>query len=230
MLSLNMFWPFESLRGIFWIFSFYVRYSKLCNMTPRNLEHFSYLTWALERLNQDFQMLGSNGISLCLTWALESFTDKKENHVYLIYKEIQSGAIAKSYMTNGLLPSYMGKYLRVSSYMRKPFIIYDFATAPLWISLYMRKILFYFLSVLHQDFQMLWSYGISLCLTWALESLQKDFQMLGSYGISLSLTWALERMQQNFQMLRSYGISLSLTWALESLQRNSRSLDSMAFL
>jgi hypothetical protein len=30
-------------------------------------------------------------------------TDKKENRIFLIYKEIQSGAVAKSYMTNGLL-------------------------------------------------------------------------------------------------------------------------------
>ncbi len=43
--------------------------------------------------------------------------------------------------------SFMGKYFRISSYIRKPFLIYDFGTAPLWISLYMKKILFYFLSV-----------------------------------------------------------------------------------
>jgi hypothetical protein len=30
-------------------------------------------------------------------------TDKKENLIFLIYKEIWSGAVAKSYMTNGLL-------------------------------------------------------------------------------------------------------------------------------
>jgi hypothetical protein len=30
-------------------------------------------------------------------------TDKKENQIFLIYKEIQSGAVVKSYMTNGLL-------------------------------------------------------------------------------------------------------------------------------
>ncbi len=30
-------------------------------------------------------------------------TDKKENQIFLIYKEIQSGAVAKSYMTNSLL-------------------------------------------------------------------------------------------------------------------------------
>jgi hypothetical protein len=28
-------------------------------------------------------------------------TDKKENQIFLIYKEIQTGAIAKSYMTIG---------------------------------------------------------------------------------------------------------------------------------
>ncbi len=32
-----------------------------------------------------------------------SHTDKKENKIFLIYKEIQKGAVAKSYMTNGLL-------------------------------------------------------------------------------------------------------------------------------
>jgi hypothetical protein len=31
------------------------------------------------------------------------YTDKKENQTFLIYKEIQNGAVAKSYMTNGLL-------------------------------------------------------------------------------------------------------------------------------
>ncbi len=31
------------------------------------------------------------------------YTDKKENQIFLIYKEIQNGADAKSYMTDGLL-------------------------------------------------------------------------------------------------------------------------------
>jgi hypothetical protein len=30
-------------------------------------------------------------------------TVKKENQIFVIYREIQSGAVAKSYMTNGLL-------------------------------------------------------------------------------------------------------------------------------
>ncbi len=43
--------------------------------------------------------------------------------------------------------SHMVKYLRISPYIRKPFLIYDFATAPFWISLYMMKIFFSFLLV-----------------------------------------------------------------------------------
>ncbi len=58
------------------------------------------------------------------------YTDKKENLIFLIYKEIQNGAVAKSYMANGLL-IYGEVYLRISSYIRKPFLIYDFATSPL---------------------------------------------------------------------------------------------------
>jgi len=42
--------------------------------------------------------------------------------------------------------SYMVKYLRIASY-RKPFLIYEISTAPYWISLYLWKILFSFLSV-----------------------------------------------------------------------------------
>jgi hypothetical protein len=31
------------------------------------------------------------------------YTDKTEDQIFLIYKEIQNGAVAKSYMTNDLL-------------------------------------------------------------------------------------------------------------------------------
>ncbi len=31
------------------------------------------------------------------------YTDKKENQIFLLYKEIQIGAVAKSQMTNGRL-------------------------------------------------------------------------------------------------------------------------------
>ncbi len=32
-----------------------------------------------------------------------TYTDKKEKKILLIYKEIESGTVAKSYITNGLL-------------------------------------------------------------------------------------------------------------------------------
>jgi hypothetical protein len=47
---------------------------------------------------------------------------KKKTKFSIIYKEIQKRAVAKSYMTN---------YLRISSNSRKPFLIFDFATAPI---------------------------------------------------------------------------------------------------
>ncbi len=76
-----------------------------------------------------------------------TYTGRKENQIFLIYKEIQSGAVANSYMTI-TASSYMGKYLRISSYMRKPFLIYDFATAPLKISLYEENLIYIFISVI----------------------------------------------------------------------------------
>jgi hypothetical protein len=57
------------------------------------------------------------------------YTDKKDKKIFLTYKEIPYGVVAKSYVANGLL--IIGKYLRISSYIRKPFLIYDFATAPI---------------------------------------------------------------------------------------------------
>ncbi len=75
--------------------------------------------------------------------AVTAHTDKKENHIFLLYKEIQMESVAKSYMTI-TASSYMVKYLRISSYIRRPFLINEFATDPIWISLYMRKISFSF--------------------------------------------------------------------------------------
>ncbi len=46
----------------------------------------------------------------------KDYTDKKENKIFLIFKEIQKGAVAKSYMTNDLL------------IYQEAFLIYDFAT------------------------------------------------------------------------------------------------------
>ncbi len=41
----------------------------------------------------------------------------------------------------------MRKYANISPFMRRPLVIYNYATAPFWISSFMRKIWFPFLSV-----------------------------------------------------------------------------------
>jgi hypothetical protein len=41
------------------------------------------------------------------------YTNKKENKIFLIYKEIQSGAVAKSYMRKGFLICGMRKYFPI---------------------------------------------------------------------------------------------------------------------
>ncbi len=100
--------------------------------------HKSYiLTYRANRLS----------VSLCLllTRGHVQYTDKKENQIFLIYKEIQNGAVAKSYTVCLTASSYMGIYLLISSYIRKRFLIYDFANAPLWIS--EENSIFFFISV-----------------------------------------------------------------------------------
>jgi hypothetical protein len=48
------------------------------------------------------------------------YTDKKEYKIFLIYKGNQNGAVAKSYMTNGLLIYCMVKYLRLPHILGSP--------------------------------------------------------------------------------------------------------------
>jgi hypothetical protein len=57
----------------------------------------------------------------------------KENKSFLIYKKIQSGAVSKSYMRKGFLRNeeVKKKCANISPYIRRPLVIYDFATAPL---------------------------------------------------------------------------------------------------
>ncbi len=100
--------------------------------------HYSY------RLTKSFFKYCNFKHKVCIY--KEYHTDKKENQIFLIYivkfrvEQLQSHI----WLTAS---SYMGKYFRLPLYIRKPFLIYDFATAPLWISLYMRKVLLSFLSV-----------------------------------------------------------------------------------
>jgi hypothetical protein len=55
-------------------------------------------------------------------------TDKKENKTFLIFKEIQIGSGANSYMRKGFL--IYEKWANFSPYMRRPLDTYDFAPDP----------------------------------------------------------------------------------------------------
>jgi hypothetical protein len=55
-----------------------------------------------------------------ITWKSTRYTDKKEDQIFLIYKEIQSGAVAKSYMRKGFL---------IYEEMRKYFPLYEVAVS-----------------------------------------------------------------------------------------------------
>jgi hypothetical protein len=56
------------------------------------------------------------------------YTDKKENKIFLIYKEIQMGSGAKSYEEG--LPNIRGNAQIFSPYMRRSLVIYDLAPDP----------------------------------------------------------------------------------------------------
>jgi hypothetical protein len=61
-------------------------------------------------------------------YVITLYTDRKENQIFLMYKETQSGAVAKSYMRKGFL--IYEEMRNISPYARRPLVIYDFATAP----------------------------------------------------------------------------------------------------
>jgi hypothetical protein len=65
-----------------------------------------------------YTLLEGNSPTTCLRFGL--YTDKKENQIFLIYKEIQNGAVAKSYMRKGYL---------IYEEMRKFFAIYEEAVS-----------------------------------------------------------------------------------------------------
>jgi hypothetical protein len=49
-----------------------------------------------------------------LTLPSGPYTDKKDNHIFLIYKEIQNGAVAKLFMRKGfLIYEEMHKYFPI---------------------------------------------------------------------------------------------------------------------
>ncbi len=74
------------------------------------------------------------------------YTDKKGNQIFLINKEIQNGAVAKSYMRQGFL---------IYEEMRKYFSIYEEAVSHIWLCncsilnflIFEENFIFFFISV-----------------------------------------------------------------------------------
>jgi hypothetical protein len=75
-----------------------------------------------------------------------AYTDKKENQIFLIYKEIKTGAVSKSYMRKGFL---------IYEEMLKYFPIYEEAVSHICMTLqlfhsefpYDENLIFFFISV-----------------------------------------------------------------------------------
>jgi hypothetical protein len=88
-------------------------------------------------------------------------TDKKEMKIFLIRKEIQKGSVASHIWLTA--SSHMVKYLRISSYIRKSFLIYDFATDQFNFLTYEENFVFF----------------LSLCLS----KLTRTFTNTGSLSI-----------------------------------------------
>ncbi len=59
-----------------------------------------------------------------VAWGSAPYTDKKENLIFLIYKDIQSDAVAKSYMRKDFL---------VYEEMRKYLPIYEETVSHIWL-------------------------------------------------------------------------------------------------
>ncbi len=96
----------------------------ICFFRPRDLNAVCYIV-----MSKDCYLRTKDLNAMCFILRKPTFNDKKENQIFLIYREIQNGAVAKSYMANGLL-KYGEIYAHFLIYsIRKPFLIDDFATA-----------------------------------------------------------------------------------------------------
>jgi hypothetical protein len=80
---------------------FLVEFFKILRDDGDGERHHQHARDGTERPNQLPQ--SCKNVGSVHTWITYFYTDKKENQIFLIYRDIHSGAVAKSYMTNGLL-------------------------------------------------------------------------------------------------------------------------------
>ncbi len=126
---------------------------------------------------------------------LDYHTDKKENKIFLIYcirkfrmEQLQSHI----WLTAS---SYMGKYLRISSYIRKPFLIYDFATAPLEFEYKWGKFYFIFYQCSGISYEIEWGKEGS---AWGATTLSHRQTHCNENPIYVFLFWEWRSLSPNF--------------------------------
>jgi hypothetical protein len=89
-------------------------------------------------------MRGRQGKSNFSVYQLMNAALLKKKRKFSSYKEIQRDRVQSHMWLTA--SSFMAKYLRISSYIRELFFIYDFSSDPFWISLDMRKVFCSFLT------------------------------------------------------------------------------------
>ncbi len=70
-----------------------------CTVYKYATDSFLYASSLIKKKHAALAVYKRNTILI----SVQNCTDKKENQIFLIYKEIQNGSVAKSYMTNCLL-------------------------------------------------------------------------------------------------------------------------------
>ncbi len=99
----------------------------------------------LNRLVSPKRCLNQSDTVICIT----VYADKKENQIFLIYKEFQNGSVAKSYMTNGILYSIWGNICAFPHILGSPSSYMYCMTLQLLHSeflIYEENLIFFFIS------------------------------------------------------------------------------------
>ncbi len=127
--------------------------------------------------------------------------------------------------------SYMVQYFCNSSNIRKPFLIHDFATYPIWNSLFMRKFSFSFLSVcpdldpqyfpLFADFLyffVLFRYNRNIELSLLIRQAHGDADQVVSYKRGLTTNQLIQRSVKTQKLITYPGERLAVPQACETIK------------
>jgi hypothetical protein len=90
------------------------------NCVDRNLKSFDFRVGCTKIFLQSHLRDYDSAVHTLHTSTNEYYTDRKENKIFLIYKEIQNGAVEKSYLRKGF---------QIYEEMRKYFPMYEEAVS-----------------------------------------------------------------------------------------------------